>query len=91
MQESDLISFQLRRQIINLAKDFLFLLEDRYKIINEQDKTLKELGIESNQNIEYSKDRARILSKSNDCIRELTSLIEAFDIKLQKSDINEGN
>lgn len=86
MTESSLIQFQLKRQIINLTKDVLFLLESNHSEIKKLEKTLIEMGLENykESHLDYQKDRARVLGKSNDIIRELQSLIESFDIKLKK-------
>lgn len=64
--------FQFRRKIINLYKQFLFILEDvdnsKYNMTDEA----------------YQKYRKRILDAGNDTIREIEEDISKFDFKLKQ-------
>lgn len=67
---NEYIEFQLKRNITVLFKNFLVLLEDLrdYNSISAE---------------EYQKLRAKVLSNSNDCIRELNETISQFDFQLK--------
>ena len=62
--------FQLRRKVVNLYKNYLFILED-----------LKKDGYDIPEE-EYQRIRKRILDYGNDTIREIEENVENFDIKL---------
>ena len=74
MEESHtkFLQFQIRRNIINLSKDFLINMEDwrDNNLISEDS---------------YNKIRTKILNKSNDTIRELTALLDEFTVELNKT------
>ena len=63
--------FQLRRKVVNLYKNYLFILED-----------LKKDGYDIPEE-EYQRIRKRILDYGNDTIREIEENVENFDIKLK--------
>lgn len=66
----ELISFQVRRKIIDLVKHFLFILED---------------SLNENYNKEdFQHHRKRILDFSNDAIRELEETFKSLDITIKK-------
>lgn len=83
---NDIVNFQIHRHMMNLSKESLILLEEKYQYIKILEKLLIEVGIDKYNNSEhdYTKDRSRILSKANDSSRELQSLLNSFDIKLKK-------
>ena len=62
---------QLRRKVVNLYKNYLFILED-----------LKKDGYDIPEE-EYQRIRKRILDYGNDTIREIEENVENFDIKLK--------
>ena len=67
---NDFVSFQQKRKIINLSKQFLFILED----------------LRDSYNIEpqvYEKHRKRVLDYGNDSVRELNEYLEKFEIRLK--------
>lgn len=72
---NDYIEFQLKRNVTVLFKNFLVLLEDLrdYNNISEE---------------EYQKLRKKVLSNSNDCIRELTQTISQFNFQLKTNSDN---
>ena len=63
--------FQLRRKIVNLYKNYLFILED-----------MKDAGYDIPEE-EYQRIRKRILDYGNDTIREIEENLENFDIELK--------
>ena len=63
--------FHLRRKVVNLYKNYLFILED-----------LKKDGYDIPEE-EYQRIRKRILDYGNDTIREIEENVENFDIKLK--------
>ena len=63
--------FQLLRKVVNLYKNYLFILED-----------LKKDGYDIPEE-EYQRIRKRILDYGNDTIREIEENVENFDIKLK--------
>jgi isoleucyl-tRNA synthetase len=67
----DFLVFQLRRKIVNLYKNYLFILED-----------MKDAGYDIPEE-EYQRIRKRILDYGNDTIREIEENLENFDIKLK--------
>lgn len=69
---NDYINFQLKRNITTLLKQYLVLLED-----------LRDYNSISSE--EYQRLRAKVLSNSNDCIRELTQTISQFNFQLKTS------
>lgn len=61
-QVKDLLKFQIRRNILNLSKNFLTSLE--------------EIAAKSYNNVDYKKYRKNILDGANDRIRELEDFID---------------
>lgn len=86
MDEKEIVLFQIDRQIKSLFKDCLILIEERDAYIKRLEKTLSDMGITVYENspVDYQKDRKIVLSRGNDKIRELTELIEAFNITFKK-------
>lgn len=66
------VTFQLRRKVTNLYKQFLFILEDidnmKYNMSDEA----------------YQKYRKRVLDYGNDTIREIEEDISKFDFNLKQ-------
>ena len=66
----EFVSFQQKRIIISLSKQFLFILED----------------LRDEYNIEpevYERHRKRILDYGNDSVRELNEYLEKLEIRLK--------
>lgn len=86
MTEGNIVQFQIDRQIKSLFKNYLILIEERDSYIQKLEKTLVDMGIDAYQQsrIDYQKDRKYILSQGNNAIRELTDLIENFEVSLKK-------
>jgi len=70
-KEKDYLKFQVRRKVINLYKNFFFILED---MVN-QNKITDE---------KYQQIRKRILDYGNDTIREIEEDLNKFNINLWK-------
>lgn len=81
----DLLKFQINRSLISLAKSCLNLLEDSRDYSLKLEETVKEVGIHNldlaEQNFQVA--RKRILSLSNDAVRDLTSIVEKMDISIK--------
>lgn len=88
-EEGNIINFQIKRQVINLSKESLELLDKCHIYIKELERILVKMGVNEevygNSNWNYQKDRSRVLGKANDSIRELESLTASFDIKLKRN------
>jgi hypothetical protein len=69
-KEQDYLSFQIRRKITSLFKNYFIILEDLAK---ENPSISQE---------KYNKIRKRILDYSNDTIREIEQDLEQFKISL---------
>lgn len=69
-KEKDYLIFQLRRKVINLFKNYLFLLEDLDQNLG---------GIPEEK---YKQIRKRILDYSNDALREIEEDVKKFNISL---------
>ncbi len=67
----EFIKFQIQRKVVNLYKNFLFILED-----------LKEQGYDIPEE-EFQRIRKRILDYGNDTIREVEENLDNFEIKLK--------
>ena len=67
----EFINFQIQRKVVNLYKNFLFILED-----------LKEQGYDIPEE-EFQRIRKRILDYGNDTIREIEENLDNFEIKLK--------
>jgi len=67
---NDLINFQIRRQITNLFKNYLDLLEDLQQEYNIPDYI-------------FSKNRKIILDRANNTIREIDDLLSNLNITLK--------
>lgn len=86
MTEKDIIEFQVQRKFINLNKEFLDKLDGIHTYVKRLEKLLFDTGFQNFETSEYDfkKDRSLFLGKTNDSIRELSSQLELFDIKLRK-------
>jgi len=71
-KEQDYLSFQVRRKVTSLFKNYFIILED---LIRENPSISQE---------KYNQIRKRILDYSNDTIREIEQDIEQFKISLWK-------
>lgn len=69
-KEQDYLSFQIRRKITSLFKNYFIILED---LVRENPSISQE---------KYNQIRKRILDYSNDTIREIEQDIEQFKISL---------
>ena len=69
---SDLIKFQNKRQITNLFKSFLEIIDDLERGGYKFDDELR------------ADIRRKVLSKGNNTVRELDGLLDKFDISLKK-------
>ena len=69
-KEKDYISFQVRRKVTSLFKNYFIILED---LVRENPSISQE---------KYNQIRKRILDYSNDTIREIEQDIEQFKISL---------
>ena len=81
-----IVDFQIYRAIIGIAKDALELLELNHQQIKTLEKLLVDMGIDKykESSFDYQKDRAVILSKANDNIRQCQSFLSNFEIKLKQ-------
>lgn len=68
-KEKDYLKFQIRRKVINLYKNFFFLLEDIAKESKISD-------------AKYQQTRKRVLDYGNDTIREIEEDLNKFNINL---------
>ncbi len=95
MTEKDLVLFQINRKFKNFGRNVLEKLQENHDYIKSLEQVLIKMGINeenySNSPHQFTKDRKFVLDRLNDALRELEELIGGFDIKLQKSDINEEN
>lgn len=67
----DFLAFQTRRKVVNLCKQFFFILEDlrdNREILSDE---------------EYQRKRKRILDFGNDAIRELEGYISQVEVKIK--------
>lgn len=72
LNHNEYLSFQIKRNIIGISKDFLIILE------NLRDENVISLEY-------YNRLRSQILGKSNDKIRDLEDTINSFNIELRKT------
>ena len=68
---TELIQFQINRNVRTLFKRYLILLED-----------LRDEGVRIPDD-KFQKARKRILDAGNDCLRELESILEKVDVTLK--------
>jgi len=74
-KEKEYLIFQVRRKVTNLFKNFLFLLEDL-------DKDIDNIPPEK-----YKQVRKRVLDYSNDALREIEEDLNKFNITLWRKRI----
>tara|TARA_B110001454_G_C12600284_1_gene384158 strand:- start:589 stop:852 length:264 start_codon:yes stop_codon:yes gene_type:complete len=67
----EFINFQIQRKVVNLYKNFLFMLED-----------LRDQGYDIPEE-EFQRIRKRILDYGNDTIREIDENLDNFEIRLK--------
>lgn len=96
----EVLDFQLNRLIKQLFKTFLILMED---LSNEHDESFRKLKqnlpqskilIDQADYLSISKQeyiRKKILSAGNDCIREIHSNLDLFDLEFSKEQISKQN
>ena len=84
----DLLAFQINRNIINLYKRYLNLLEDlQEEHVNMLNKLNKKVDLETLKNVDYFDEnkynyiRNRILDLGNDTYREIEKTLEFLDDK----------
>lgn len=70
-KEKDYLKFQIRRKVINLYKNFFFILED---MVKDSDNKICDA--------KYQQIRKRILDHGNDTIREIEEDLNKFNITL---------
>jgi hypothetical protein len=87
----DLLSFQIHRNIINLYKRYLNLVEDiQEEHINMLNKLNIKVDMETLKNVDYFDEnkynymRKRILDLGNETIREIDKTLELFEEKNEK-------
>lgn len=81
-----LLKFQINRNLINLAKNMLFILEDVREYTIKLEGIIKEMNV-PNLDVaanDFQVNRKRILQISNDSVRDLFSLVERLDIRLRE-------
>ena len=82
----EFLDFQINRQLIDLAKELLSIIDNNEEYIKKLENIIKETGISEYNNYDrpnMNKDRKRVLDKSNNTIRNLQGLIEKLDINLK--------
>ena len=82
----EFLDFQINRQLIDLAKELLSIIDNNEEYIKKLENIIKETGISEYDNFDrpnMNKDRKRVLDKSNNTIRNLQGLIEKLDINLK--------
>jgi hypothetical protein len=84
----DLLAFQINRNIINLYKRYLNLLEDlQEEHVNMLNKLNKKVDLETLKNVDYFDEnkynyiRKRILDLGNETYREIEKTLEFLDDK----------
>lgn len=65
---SDIVKFQVERNVVSLYKNFLNMLED----------------IRDGEPVNYERQRKRILDIGNNAIREIEAQIDLFDINFKR-------
>lgn len=91
---SDVLRFQLTRSITNLFKGYLILLEDLGDSHDEAMAKLKKaLPAEYHPFVDLADDltpergailRKKVLDAGNDVLREVTKLLEQFDVEIKR-------
>lgn len=82
----EFLDFQINRQLIDLAKELLSIIDNNEEYIKKLENIIKETGISEYDNFDrpnMNKDRKKVLDKSNNTIRNLQGLIEKLDINLK--------
>ena len=82
----EFLDFQINRQLIDLAKELLSIIDNNEEYIKKLENIIKETGVLEYNNYDrpnMNKDRKRVLDKSNNTIRNLQGLIEKLDINLK--------
>ena len=82
----EFLDFQINRQLIDLAKELLNIIDNNEEYIKKLENIIRETGVLEYNNYDrpnMNKDRKRVLDKSNNTIRNLQGLIEKLDINLK--------
>lgn len=72
LNHNEYLCLQVRRNFINLTKDFLIVLEE-----------FRDENLISSEY--YAKLRSRLLGRANDRIRDLEETVNSLDIEIKKS------
>lgn len=86
LRVKEFLDFQINRQLIDLAKELLNIIDNNEEYIKKLENIIKETGVSEYDNYDrpnMNKDRKRVLDKSNNTIRNLQGLIEKLDINLK--------
>jgi hypothetical protein len=88
MSEKDLLNFQIDRKFKNHGRVVLEKLQLAHEYIKSLELVLIKMGINeerySASDFQYLKDRKVVLDSLNNGIRELTEVINGFEIRLEK-------
>lgn len=87
----EILAFQVHRNIVNLYKRYLNLIEDlQEEHVNMLNKLNKKIDLETLKNVDYFDEnkynyiRKKILDLGNETIREISKNLEFFDNKNEK-------
>lgn len=90
MTEKSLVLFQIERKFKNFGRVALEKLQESHEYIKSLESVLIKMGINEeaykNSEFQFNKDRKAILDSLNDSLRELTQLVEGFNIELDKKE-----
>ena len=81
----EFLDFQINRQLLDLAKELLVIVDNNEEYIKKLENIIKETGIseyDSNEKPNSNKDRKRVLDKTNNTIRNLQGTIQKLDISI---------
>jgi len=88
VSEKDLINFQIDRKFKNYGRTVLERLESAHVYIKALEMVLVKMGVNeekyANSDFQYLKDRKICLDSMNSALRELTELVNGFEIRLEK-------
>ncbi len=81
----EFLDFQINRQLIDLAKELLSIIDESEEYIKKLENIILETGITEYDNKNKpntNRDRKKVLDKTNNTIRNLQGTIEKLDINL---------
>lgn len=88
MTEKDLVLFQIDRKFKNHGRTVLEKLQEAHDYIKSLESVLIKMGINEeaykNSRFQYTKDRKIVLDSMGESLRELTQLVDGFNITLDK-------